>query len=39
MEEILPGIEKYIIDQKAGGILPILQIGPQGLGISEKEKK
>lgn len=39
MEEILPGMEKYIIDQKAGGILPILQIGPKGLGNTEKEKK
>ena len=39
MEEILPAMEKYIIDPKAGGILPILQIGPKGLGNTEKEGK
>jgi len=38
MEEILPGIEKYIVDQKSGGILPILPIGPKGLGGSEIKK-
>ena len=39
MEEILPGIEKYIVDQKSGGILPILPIGPKGLGSLEKTEK
>lgn len=38
MEEILPNIEKFIIDQKGGGILPILSIGPKGFGSPEKEK-
>ncbi len=33
MEEILPGIEKYIVDPKSGGILPILPMGKgSGLG-------
>ena len=39
MEEILPGIEKYIIDRKSGGILPILQIGPKGLGSTLKKQQ
>lgn len=40
MEEILPGIDKFIIDQRSGGILPILQIGPnKGFGSPEKAKK
>ena len=37
MEEILPGIEKYIVDQKSGGILPILPIGPKELLSPEKK--
>ncbi len=30
MEEILPDIEKFIVDPKSGGILPILPMGPKG---------
>lgn len=38
MEEILPSIEKYIIDPKSSGILPILQIGSKGVGTSNGSK-
>ncbi len=30
MEEILPGITKYIIDDESGGILPLLSLGGDG---------
>lgn len=36
MEEILPDIEKYIIDPKAGGVLSILPIGPGRLETFKK---
>ena len=39
MEEILPNMEKFIIDQKSGGILPVLPIGPKGFGGIEKKGK
>ncbi len=35
MEEILPGIEKIIVDPKSGGILPILPLGPGAQGRIE----
>lgn len=35
MEEILPNVEKYIVDQQSGGILPILPIG-KGIGGAVK---
>lgn len=36
MEEILPDVDKYIIDSKAGGVLPILPIGPGRLETFKK---